>query len=44
MEHKRSVRLDKTNHFVNENSLVNYFISARTGENVSFLKYALFYH
>ncbi|XP_030763472.1 ras-related protein Rab-28-like [Sitophilus oryzae] len=35
LEHKRSVRLDKTNHFINEHQLVNYFVSAKTGENIN---------
>ncbi|XP_050308836.1 ras-related protein Rab-28-like isoform X2 [Anthonomus grandis grandis] len=34
IEHKRAVRLDRTNHFVHENKLSNYFVSAKTGENV----------
>ncbi|CAG9774095.1 unnamed protein product [Ceutorhynchus assimilis] len=36
LEHKRSVRLDKTNSFITDNKLSNnYFVSARTGENVN---------
>lgn len=35
MEHKRAVRLDKTKNFVNENKLLNFLVSAKTGETVS---------
>ncbi|KAF7278771.1 hypothetical protein GWI33_008003 [Rhynchophorus ferrugineus] len=35
IEHKRSVRLDKTNNFIHEHQLTNYFVSAKTGENVN---------
>ncbi|XP_060522721.1 ras-related protein Rab-28-like [Cylas formicarius] len=35
LEHKRGVRLDKTNSFMYENRLSNYFLSAKTGENVN---------
>lgn len=36
LEHKRAVRLDKTQHFVNEYKVVNYLVSAKTGENVRY--------
>lgn len=35
MEHKRAVRLDKTNHFLNEYKLVNFLVSAKTGETIN---------
>lgn len=36
LEHKRVVRLDQTQNFVDEFQLFNFLISAKTGENVSF--------
>ena len=34
MEHQRAVPTDKQNKFVNENRLISYTVSTRTGENV----------
>ncbi|KAJ8972629.1 hypothetical protein NQ314_000085 [Rhamnusium bicolor] len=35
LEHKRAVRLDKTQRFVGEFGLFNFLVSAKTGENVN---------